>query len=196
MNRPHFVPVEFIAGEKGSWQVEKILPLRGPTLSAVPRIERVEGAAGTKTAASWILRGATSNIRYAEKAELSELIERQATIGRVEADHAALIPIRKAPEWWALAQDERRVIMEERSRHISIGKEYVSSVARRLYHCQEKDAPFDFLTWFEFAAEDAAVFEELVERLRKSEEWKYVDREVEIQVVKAPREILNPKSEI
>ena len=35
-----------------------------------------------------------------------------------------LIPIRKNEAWWALAQDERRAIFEERSHHIAIGLEY------------------------------------------------------------------------
>ena len=42
--------------------------------------------------------------------------------------------------------------------------------------------PFDFLTWFDFAEKDAAEFDKRRERLRASEEWKYVEREVEIHL--------------
>jgi len=42
----------------------------------------------------------------------------------------------------------------------------------------------DFLTWFEYAPEHAARFEELVAALRATEEWRYVEREVDIRLVK------------
>jgi hypothetical protein len=42
--------------------------------------------------------------------------------------------------------------------------------------------PFDFLTWFEFAEGDIGAFDELVGRLRDSEEWQFVDREVEVRL--------------
>jgi hypothetical protein len=45
-------------------------------------------------------------------------------------------------------------------------------------------ASFDFLTWFEFAREDAASFEELVRRLRATEEWSYVEREVDLRLTR------------
>jgi hypothetical protein len=56
------------------------------------------------------------------------------------------------------------------------------AVARRLYHARELGEPFDFLTWFEYAPSDASRFEELVAALRDSEEWRYVDREVDIRL--------------
>ena len=91
---------------------------------------------------------------------------------------------RKSKAWWALAQDERRAIFEARSRHIKIGLEYLPAVARRLYHSRDLGGPFDFLTWFEFAPADASLFEELVAMLRQTEEWTYVEREVDVRVVK------------
>jgi chlorite dismutase len=96
-----------------------------------------------------------------------------------------LIPIRKTDAWWALAQDERRAIFEDRSRHIGVGLEYLPAVARRLHHCRDLGEPFDFLTWFEYAPEDAGAFEELVRRLRQTEEWRYVDREIDIRLTRA-----------
>jgi len=44
--------------------------------------------------------------------------------------------------------------------------------------------PFDFLTWFEYAPQDAGAFDELVGRLRATEEWAYVDREVDIRLTR------------
>ena len=58
------------------------------------------------------------------------------------------------------------------------------AIARKLYHCRDIGQPFDFLTWFEYAPEDSDNFEELVKALRETEEWKYVDREIDIRLVK------------
>ena len=44
--------------------------------------------------------------------------------------------------------------------------------------------PFDFLTWFEFEKKDTAEFNKLLVRLRASEEWKYVERDVEIRLTR------------
>lgn len=91
-----------------------------------------------------------------------------------------MIPIRKSEAWWELTQDERREILEPRSRHIALGLEYLPAVARRLHHSRDLGEPFDFLTWFEFAPAHAGAFDELVGRLRASEEWSYVEREVHV----------------
>jgi len=58
-------------------------------------------------------------------------------------------------------------------------------IAGRLYHCRDLGGPFDFLTWFEYAPEHAAGFEQLVAALRSTEEWTYVDREVDIRFSRA-----------
>jgi len=42
----------------------------------------------------------------------------QEPLGRPTATRAALILIKKSADWWALAQDKRRAIFEERSHHI------------------------------------------------------------------------------
>ena len=93
--------------------------------------------------------------------------------------------MRKSSAWWALSQDERRAIFGERSRHIPIGLEYLPAVARRLHHSRDLGEPFDFLTWFEYAPESTAAFEQLVARVRETEEWRYVDREVDIRLVRS-----------
>ena len=84
--------------------------------------------------------------------------------------------------WWELTQDERRMIFEERSHHIAVGLRYLPKIARRLYHCHDLGEPFDFLTWFEYAPTDGEVFEELVGTLRETEEWTYVEREIDIRL--------------
>jgi len=132
--------------------------------------------------AHWILRGVTSNTRYTTRHEVNALARKQAGLSRPEASRAALIPIRKTAVWWDLAQDERRAIFEEQSRHIAIGTEYLPGVARRLHHSRELGESFDFLTWFEFAPEHAEAFDHMLDRLRQTPEWRYVDREVDIRL--------------
>jgi hypothetical protein len=114
--------------------------------------------------------------------EVALLAARQQGLGRSQATRAALIPIRNPEPWWSLAQDERRDIFEEQSRHIAIGLEYLPAVARRLHHCRELGEPFDFLAWFEYAPEYAGAFEELVGRLREFREWEFVDRVVDLRL--------------
>lgn len=178
---PRPLHVSFAFGASGEWRVDDIRAVAGEGLGAAPRLAVVEGVEPHPDAA-FVLRGLTSNARYANRSELDALGARQEGLGRPIATRAALIPIRKSEVWWALAQDERRAIMEDRSRHIAIGLEYLPGVARRLHHCREIGEPFDFLTWFEYAPEHATAFETLVARLRTSEEWAYVDREVDVRL--------------
>ena len=60
--------------------------------------------------------------------------------------------------------------MEERSRHIATGLNYLPAVARRLHHSRDLGERFDFLTWFEFAPADQAGFGELAAVLRATGE--------------------------
>jgi hypothetical protein len=158
----------------------------GAALPDVARLRVVSGETPDE-AGAWTLRGLTSHERYVTRAEKGRLVAVQPVIGRPEATAAALIPIRKSAGWWALPQDDRRAIFEEASRHIQIGLDYLPAVARRLHHCRDlgEHEPFDFLTWFEFAPADGAAFDELLARLRATEEWRYVDREVELRLAHA-----------
>jgi hypothetical protein len=175
--------VTFIAGTTGPWQIDRLAAMVGAPLPAATRLTVIEGA-GTMLATdtAWTLRGSTGNARYTKRAELDVLGGVQQGLGRPAARCAALIPIRKTEAWWALAQDERRAILEESSRHIAIGLEYLPAVARRLHHSRELGEPFDFLTWFEFAPEHATAFEEMVVRLRATAEWAFVEREVDLRL--------------
>ena len=180
---PPPILLTFAAGNSGAWRVERITSVIGESLPAAPFVAVYEGHGllGTEVH-SWVLRGTTSNTRYTNRTEVDELTARQQGLSRPQATRAALIPIRKSEVWWSLAQDERRAIFEEQSRHIAIGMEYLPPIARRLHHCREMGEPFDFLTWFEYAPEDADAFEELVKGLRETQEWQFVDREVDIRL--------------
>lgn len=128
----------------------------------------------------------TSNERYVTLDEKGRLVANQQGLGRPESTCAALIPIRKCAEWWVLTQDERCRIFEDQSTHIRTGLKYLPAVARRLHHCRdiEPNEPFDFVTWFEFAPADSSEFNALLGELRAAPEWRYVDREIDIRLVR------------
>lgn len=173
--------VWFAAGPTGQWRIDSLEAVRGEPLAALPMLSVTESAS-SPCQEGWTLRGTTSNARYTNRRETDALKAAQAGLSRPEATRAALIPIRKSAAWWTLAQDERRAVFEEQSRHIAIGLEYLPGVARRLHHSRELGEPFDFLTWFEYAPEDSDAFERLVQRLRAVPEWDFVDREVDIRL--------------
>jgi hypothetical protein len=173
----------FVGGSYGKWRTTRVQLVRGDALAYVPCVDVAPvDAMPCGRSAAWLLTGQISNLRYATRGELTALRARQDPLGRPLASRAALIPIKKTSEWWDLAQDERRAIFEEQSRHTAIGLEYLPGVARQLYHCRDLGEPFDFLTWFEYAPEHADAFEQLVDRLRSTREWAFVEREVDIRL--------------
>jgi hypothetical protein len=178
-------PAVFAGGEAGTWRIVRTSSVIGDGLPAAPRLavlEDVRDAPGGAEGYTWLLRGVTGHSRYTNRAERTALDAISAPLGRPDATRAALIPIRKSAAWWALAQDERRAIFEERSRHIADTMTYLPAIARRLYHARELGEPFDFLTWFEYAPEHESAFEDLVAMLRSREEWRWVDREVDVRL--------------
>lgn len=181
--------VAFIGGSLGDWAVERIDTVSGAPLAAPSRLRMIEGPLPSQSHrdALWVLHGVTSNERYITQAEHNALVARQEPLGRAGSTRAALIPIKKSEAWWELAQDQRRRIFEESAHHVAIGLEYLPMVARRLHHGRDLGEPFDFLTWFEFEPECAADFEELVRRLRATEEWTYVEREIDIRLAQNQR---------
>ena len=174
----------FDGGARGDWAVTGMTVLCGEGLAEVERLSIRAGEAPAPAPPVWTLSGVASHLRYTLREEFSELAARGSPLGRGEARRAALIPISKSEAWWALAQDERRRIYEEQSRHTSIGMEYLPQIARRLHHGRDLGEPFDFLTWFEFAPEHEGLFDALLARLRASVEWTYVSREIEIRLTR------------
>ncbi|MFM9911659.1 MAG: chlorite dismutase family protein [Chitinophagaceae bacterium] len=176
---------EFIGGNEGQWKVISSKAVTGENLAAVSHLKIIPSSLEKSTEyGAWALKGFRSNIRYTDKTEKEKLNSIQSGLDRPEATCAALIPIRKTAAWWELAQDERRKIFEEQSHHTQTGLKYLPAIARRLYHCRDIGESFDFLTWFEYAPEHAAAFEELLVSLRKTTEWTYVDWEVDIRLRK------------
>jgi hypothetical protein len=184
--KPSPLNVRFDAGTTGNWRIESIAAVMGETLAPAPWLKVTTAPAlalqSMGEAVPWSLTGFTSNMRYTERPERDALDARSAGLDRPQAVLAALIPIRKTPAWWALAQDERRAIFEAQSHHIAIGMDYLPGVARRLHHCRDIGGPFDFLTWFEYAPADEAAFDAMLARLRTTPEWDFVDREVDVRL--------------
>lgn len=132
--------VWFVAADRGPWTITAVEAVTGPGLPDAARLNATTSDPGSGCA--WTLTGATSELRYTMRVEQDELVRRSPPLGRAEARQAALIPIRKSAAWWELAQDERRHLLEERSRHISTGLRHLPTVARRLYHSRHLDQPF------------------------------------------------------
>jgi chlorite dismutase len=177
----------FIAGKKGDWIIQEVRAVTGEGLSMAQKLQIMEGGSPDPSmAAVWSLEGVTSHERYTSREEKDQLKSVQPGLGRPEATRAALIPIRKSPEWWAMTQDERQKIFTEQSHHTAIGMKYLPAVARRLYHCRDlaMPQPFDFLTWFEFAPSEEPAFDRLLEELRAKPEWTFVERETEIRLIR------------
>ncbi len=157
----------------------------GPPLEQAERLDILPGPLRDEPPSSrWRLQGVVSHERYVTRLERDRLVAVQPGLGRPEATCAALIPVRKSDAWWELTPDVRRAIFEERSHHVEVGLKYLPPVARRLHHSRDLGEPFDFLTWFEYAPEFQQAFEELVTTLRGTEEWRYVDREVDLRLVR------------
>jgi hypothetical protein len=178
----------FVGGENGPWTVVRFKVVVGDAIPEPRKLDVINGPVTNPPAGvQWLLRGVTSNARYVEKDEKVQLDAKQAPLGRPEATHGALIPIRKNAKWWGLTQNERRAIFEDRSHHTATGLKYLPSISRRLHHCRDLagSEPFDFLTLFDYTKADCAAFEDLVEALRATEEWKYVDREIDIRWIRS-----------
>lgn len=175
----------FVGGSQGPWAVTSMQTLAGPALLEVSHLEMLNlPAKEVARAGAWILQGFTSNVRYAERREIDELKAIQQGLGRPDSTCAALLPIKKSAAWWALAQDERRASFEEQSHHTAIGLQFLPDIARQLHHCRDLGEPFDFLTWFEFAPAQTTAFNQLLEQLRATQEWLYVEREVDLRLVR------------
>ncbi len=175
----------FVGGGEGQFSIEEMRAVCGESLPLASKL--YVGLGLPSWPGTFSLRGVVSHERYVTRAERSSLVLAQEAIGRKEATWGAFIPLKKSAAWWALTQDERRQIFEEDSAHIRIGMKALPRIARRLHHCRdlEEPAPFDFLTWFDFRAEDTSVFDDLLAELRATEEWKYVEREVDVRVVRS-----------
>lgn len=179
----------FVGGTLGSLRVRSTTAVIGAPLPPCDRVHIGFGhadAALTRSVA-WLLHGMRSNERYTDRHEHERLQATQARLGRAAATRGAILPIKKSAAWWSLPQDERLAIFTARSRHTDIGLRYLPAIARRLHHCRDlaEDAPFDFVTLFDFAPAHEGAFDDMLAALRETEEWRYVEREVDVRFERA-----------
>jgi hypothetical protein len=121
----------FRGGNTGHWRVADMETRAGAPLPAASRLEIASSAeAPSDPPASWVLRGITSNERYVERGERTEIVAQQLELGRPETTRAALIAIRKNDAWWALTQDERLNIFKAKSHHGST----TAAISRTMSH--------------------------------------------------------------
>lgn len=184
--RPGVTPMTFVGGEAGLWQIERIRAVKGNTLPPAPRLG-IEAGLASPAQAIWALRGVAGHARYVNRPERGPLDQASPSLRRPEATSGCLIAIRKTDDWWRHTQDERRAIFEEGSHHIARSMKYLPAIARALLQSRDLGEPHDFLAWFEFAPTDVGAFSELLAELRSTEEWTYVNREVEVWVNQVDR---------
>ncbi|HWC11967.1 MAG TPA: hypothetical protein VG455_12175 [Acidimicrobiales bacterium] len=161
--------VAFVAGFDGQWLVEGIRARAGEPLAPAARLAIVEGAAAETAEGRWVLRGVVAGQGEDARAD-------QLPLGRPEARCAVLVAVRMAPAWWQHAEDDRRAL--------SANIEHGPTISRRIHRARNRDEPFDVLTWFEFAPDQQAEVDEMVARLREAEEWSYVERDVEVRLIR------------
>jgi len=177
----------FNGGDTGPWRVTEMKSIIGEPLPAIKKLSINSGTGSLLDQNPvWNLRGITSNERYVDRNERTQIVDKQLELGRSDATCAALISIRKNDAWWALTQDERLNIFKQQSRHTEIGLQTFPELARRLHHCRDlsEHEPFDFITWFEYPPQHEALFNRLLAALRATPEWEYVDREMDIRLVR------------
>jgi hypothetical protein len=166
---PEPLLVAFVAGSEGLWRIEGITAPVGESLAPAARLAVTEGPHAETAEGRWVLRGVVAGQGEDARAD-------QLPLGRPEARCAALLAVRMSPVWWERAEEDRRAL--------SANIEHGPAISRRIHRARDRDEPFDVLTWFEFAPDQQGDVQEMVARLRDSGEWSYVEREVDIRLIR------------
>lgn len=159
----------FVAGFEGLWLIEGMTAPVGEPLAPAARLSVVEGTSAEVAEGRWVLRGVVAGQGEDARAD-------QLPLGRAEARCAALLAVRMSPAWWERAEEDRRAL--------SANIEHGPAISRRIHRARDRDEPFDVLTWFEYAPEVQSEANQVMARLRDSEEWTFVEREVDIRVIR------------
>lgn len=180
---PHSSAYHYIGGTTGEWQVTNLSSPFGAPVPPVPRVDVVSGqlkrvAPGT----SWILSGVVQNTRYVTREEAPA--PKKQPFGGVPSEPtcAALIAVHRSPEWWQLGHAARWEIQQAHSH--PRGLQLLSAMIRN-WHGRDLSSQFDCVTWFEYEPRDSASFDDLVAVWRASEEWKFVDREFDLRLIRS-----------
>lgn len=176
----------YVGGTSGAWQVTGQSVRHGTPLAQVTHVD-VHGSHLDRnpTGAAWILSGMVRNTRYVTREEfLPQGIRNRAGIAQPPTC-AALIPIRRSPVWWQLGREAKREVLEAQSQSTPRGLQNLSAMIRRWQYRLDLSEQFDCVTWFEYEPRDSAAFDDLLAVWRASEEWKFVDRECDIRLVRS-----------
>lgn len=162
-----------------------MLPLSGQPLDPAPFFDVRNGyLMKAPVDFRWLLRGVTSSQSFASDSEDFCQMLPQPQLGRPSATCAAFIPLKKKQAWWELSELEKREIHKGEMLRAGSSLKRLQGIARQLHHCRDLGEPFDFLAWFEYSPEDSAAFEGMLASLRSSEEWSYVEREVDVRLMR------------
>ncbi len=173
----------FIAGDRGSWEVVSMRTTIGASLESAPFLDvRNEYVMKLPVDFRWLLRGVSSKSKGLRPSDGEVMIPRPQ-LGRKGACCAAFMPVKRSRDWWSLTDGERREICG-RSRDADLRGNPTGMVASRFHHSRELGEPFDFLMWFEYSPGDAALIDEVIASIRESEEWRYVEREADVRLVR------------
>jgi hypothetical protein len=174
----------YIGGTTGSWRVSTIASISGMPLPPVTHIDIAHGALDRAPAgANWVLHCIASNTRFVTREEPRRLPSDPPRMGRFSESCAALVLVRKSRGWWNLGLSEQQQMLEVPSRNIRGRLSFLPAMMRRMQYRTNVREPFDFVTWFEYAPQDASIFDDLVTAMRSSEDWHYVEREIVIKMV-------------
>lgn len=165
---PASASFSFIGGDRGSWEVVSVERVVGEILEPTPYFEvRNEYLMRLPVDFRWMLRGVASGNGYA---------------CGTGATCAAFIPVKKNREWWEMPHEERLCISGARHGATHDRSADFPRIAKQFHHSRDLGEPFDFLTWFEYAPSDSGALEDFLSLLRSTEEWKYVEREVDVRL--------------
>lgn len=177
--------LHYVGAASGPWRVTEMTTLSGAPLKPATHVQIAHGQVNPlRVRSSWVLKGVVRNTRFFSREERLPLNAHRFAPNPSETTCAALIPIRKSAEWWKLDDEDRQQIVEARSRAITRGFGFIPAIARRLLYGRDLGEPFDLVTWFEYSPSDARIFDDLTCALRASEEWKFVEREIDIRLVR------------
>ena len=175
----------YIGGTTGPWTITNVDTAIGSPLKPASKVTVSVGELKTQPIhSSWILRGFANSTRFITRDEVAARVPNSDSRDDSESLCAALILIRRSKEWWNLENDERAEIQNERENRIRPRMPFFTMVAKRLHLHRDKNEAFDFLAWIECYSDDVAVLDEIASTIRGSHEPNYVDRQIDIRLVR------------
>lgn len=176
----------YVGGTFGAWEVTQLLSRRGDPLPQVTHVDIINGRLNrTPAGTAWILSGVVRNTRQVTREEFVPPGTSRTVCNFPAPTCAALIPIRRSLEWWQLDREARREMLNPPIKPPLRGLRHLSALIRDWQHRRDLSEQFDCLAWFEYEPRDSAAFDDLLADWRASEEWKFVDRECDIRLVRS-----------